>query len=529
MYTSIFEGRSRRQSQQQRNKRRFNLACESLEGRQLLSSTPLSLSIGPVSDSLTYGTTLGSAMNPATVLNASGSGRIAACWYSNPSFTVNVNLTDGQTHDLELYFLDWDSTARGETVQISDASTGAVLNTETVTSFNSGVYLDWAVSGNVDITITQQDGANAVLSGLFFDPPTTPATPTSGPTASFIKQDTTTQGTWIGTYGSQGYDVIGNAASQPSYATVTPAGQASNTWAASSTDPRALQDFVTGTFDFKNGSDDVTDSVLDVGHYDLSVTFYPTDIDYNSVTTTASITITPAQLQITAANATRMYGQDNPDLTSEIYIAQGTGWVDTGQSWTADTTATTNSAVDSYAIQPTVITDPAFLNNYDVSYVTGELTVTQAPLTITANNVSMNYADGTTLDEVNGFTPVGLQNGETVGRVKLVTDATVSGSGNWNVGTWAITPSAATDGTFNPSNYDVSYVTGELTVTAAPLTVTANNVSMTYADGRTLDGVNGFTPVVLQNGETVGSVTLVTDATVSGSGNWNVGTWTITP
>ncbi len=38
------------------------------------------------------------------------------------------------------------------------------------------------------------------------------------PTASFIKQDVTTPGTWIGIYGSQGYDVIGNAASLPSYA-----------------------------------------------------------------------------------------------------------------------------------------------------------------------------------------------------------------------------------------------------------------------------------------------------------------------
>ena len=45
----------------------------------------------------------------------------------------------------------------------------------------------------------------------------------SGPTASFIAQDTTTQGNWIRTYGSQGYDVIGDAASLPSYATVTPA------------------------------------------------------------------------------------------------------------------------------------------------------------------------------------------------------------------------------------------------------------------------------------------------------------------
>ena len=46
---------------------------------------------------------------PAGLQDAGGSGRIAACWYSPTSFTVDVNLTDGQTHDLELYFLDWDT------------------------------------------------------------------------------------------------------------------------------------------------------------------------------------------------------------------------------------------------------------------------------------------------------------------------------------------------------------------------------------------------------------------------------------
>jgi len=60
-----------------------------------------------------------------------------------------VNLTDGQTHNLELYFVDYDSTTRTERVQISNASTGAVLDTENVTSFNSGEYLNWAVSGNL--------------------------------------------------------------------------------------------------------------------------------------------------------------------------------------------------------------------------------------------------------------------------------------------------------------------------------------------------------------------------------------------
>ena len=72
-------------------------------------------------------------------------------------------------HDLELYFLDWDNKGRGEQVQISDAGTGTVLDTETISSFTSGVYLDWEVSGNLVITITRQAGANAVLNGVFLD------------------------------------------------------------------------------------------------------------------------------------------------------------------------------------------------------------------------------------------------------------------------------------------------------------------------------------------------------------------------
>src|SRR5262249_14680010 len=67
------------------------------------------------------------------------------------------------------------------------------------------------------------------------------AAATTAAVATFVRTDTTTQGTWIGTYGAQGYDIINSSASLPSYATVTPSGQSSYTWAASTTDVRALQ------------------------------------------------------------------------------------------------------------------------------------------------------------------------------------------------------------------------------------------------------------------------------------------------
>src|SRR5262249_45754307 len=137
------------------------------------------------------------------------------------------------------YFLDWDNKGRGEQVQISDAGTGKVLDTETVSSFSSGVYLDWKVSGHLLITITRQAGANAVLNGVFVDstaPPPPPPPPPPPATATFLSQDPTTKGSWVGTYGAQGYDIVSGPSSLPSNDSVTPSGQSTYTWTTTSTD-----------------------------------------------------------------------------------------------------------------------------------------------------------------------------------------------------------------------------------------------------------------------------------------------------
>jgi hypothetical protein len=178
-----------------------------------------------------------STTDPRGLQNPGGSGRTATCWYGN-TFSVDVNLIDGQTHDVSLYVIDWPSVGRSEQIQLTNAYTGAVLNTQTLSSFSGGDYLQWALSGNVVITFTCEAGPNAVVSGLFFDPPSAPPPPG---TASLVRKDATTQGSWISAYGSQGYNVIGDSSAYPSYATVTPSGQSSYTWAASTTDPRGLQ------------------------------------------------------------------------------------------------------------------------------------------------------------------------------------------------------------------------------------------------------------------------------------------------
>jgi hypothetical protein len=107
--------------------------------------------------------------DPRALQKVGGSGRIAATWWASSSFTVNVNILDGQSHVITLYLLDWDSVWRSERIQFTDAATGSVLDTQTVASFHGGVYVRWQVSGNLVITVTRTGGANAVVSGLFFD------------------------------------------------------------------------------------------------------------------------------------------------------------------------------------------------------------------------------------------------------------------------------------------------------------------------------------------------------------------------
>jgi glucose/arabinose dehydrogenase len=68
-------------------------------------------------------------------------------------------------------------------------------------------------------------------------------TVTGGPptTAAFLGSDTTTQGTWRGTYGAEGYQIVNDGANYPSYATVTTTGAEAHTWALSTSDGRGLQ------------------------------------------------------------------------------------------------------------------------------------------------------------------------------------------------------------------------------------------------------------------------------------------------
>ena len=165
--------------------------------------------------------------------SANASDRVAATWYSDTAFTIDVNLAPGTPHQVALYTIDYDSLNRGERFDVIDPATGAVLDSRSVSNFSGGQYLVWTLTGHVQIRVTTVSGMNSVVSGVFFGAPSV--------SAQFVKLDTTTKGTWRGVYGSEGFLLAADGTQQPSYGQATLAGQSPFTWSASTTDVRALQ------------------------------------------------------------------------------------------------------------------------------------------------------------------------------------------------------------------------------------------------------------------------------------------------
>jgi hypothetical protein len=172
--------------------------------------------------------------------------------------------------------------------------------------------------------------------------------------------------------------------------------------------------------------------------------------------------------------------------------------------------------------------------------------ISPATLTIAANPQSKTYGSTLTLNGATDFTSTGLQNSETIGSVTLSASGTPAGTAApAPVGPYTITPSGATGGTFNPTNYAITYATGTLTVNRAALSVTADAKTKTYGSAdpaftASYAGfVNGETSAVLGGtlaftrapGENVGSYPIIPSGLTSANYaiTFNTGTLTIIP
>lgn len=206
-----------------------------------------------------------------------------------------------------------------------------------------------------------------------------------------------------------------------------------------------------------------------VGNYPISVKD-AVAVNYSITAKDGTLTINKAALQITPNDATRKYGEDNPEFGLSYIGLKNNENV---PEWTTEPVITTNatkeSSVGEYSIQVT----SAEARNYTLEKKVGTLTITKAPLTIGVYNYSRKYGEYNPTFELYYN---GLKNGEVepgwLSMPTITTEATTKS----DVGKYEIIIMGG-----EMRNYEATEILpGVLTVTPASLTIKANNVSRLY-------------------------------------------------
>ncbi|TNC09919.1 filamentous hemagglutinin N-terminal domain-containing protein, partial [Methylobacterium terricola] len=229
--------------------------------------------------------------------------------------------------------------------------------------------------------------------------------------------------------------------------------------------------------------------------------------NYALTYTGASIVVAPRPVTVTATGQTRLYGDANPSL-SFTSTSLGAG---AALSGTLASTATAASDVGTYAITQGSLTAAAN-PNYALAYTGANLVVGQRPLTVTADARSRVYGDvnPALTYQVGGG---GLANGDRLsGSLATATDVG-SAVGAYRIGQGSL---AAT------GNYAMNYVGADLTVTARPLTLTADAQSRVYGEANpALTYTVGGRGLV--NGDALTGALTTTAATSSSVGTYAIG------
>ena len=191
------------------------------------------------------------------------------------------------------------------------------------------------------------------------------------------------------------------------------------------------------------GSYTLTPGGLASGNY--AITFAP-----------GTLTVDPAPLTVTAADATRLYGGATPPFRARydgFVLGEDAGVLAGELRFT--TPATAGSSVGRYSVTPDGLTS----GNYAITFVPGNLTVHPAPLTITANDVSRRVGepDPELTVRYDGFV-LGEGAGVLGGRLRF---STVAHAGS-PVGSYRLSAAGLTGG-----NYAIRYVAGTFTIDPA--------------------------------------------------------------
>lgn len=192
------------------------------------------------------------------------------------------------------------------------------------------------------------------------------------------------------------------------------------------------------------------------------------------------LTITGAVLTVKASDTEKSYGEPNPNVTYSISGFLGT---DDAAVVGGATTCTTVGGPNA-GTYPGANTCSAGLTatNYSFVYEPGTLIINKVPLVVTASATSKVY--GAANPPV-GHTITGFTNGDDAGDLGGSTACSTAPTAGPNVGTYAEANTCAPG--LTSLNYTFTYEPAALTITQAPLVVTADDKSKAY-DGQVFSG-----------------------------------------
>ncbi|MFI3157068.1 MAG: MBG domain-containing protein, partial [Methylococcaceae bacterium] len=215
-----------------------------------------------------------------------------------------------------------------------------------------------------------------------------------------------------------------------------------------------------------------------IGSYAISSGYSSAGSQYNISYNAASLVITPALLtliSVTADNATRTYGDANPDFTGTVTaggLANGDTLSSIGLTYT--TLATQFSNVGVYAITPKITN-----SNYSFTGIDGQLTISPAVLNLYAMTDSRIYNGGT--DSTVQVTFTGLRGSDSLsGLSQSFASKNVLGT---NGSTLQVNNGYTLDDGNGGNNYTITTHTATGSISPANLNLYAATDSRTYNSG----------------------------------------------
>ena len=206
------------------------------------------------------------------------------------------------------------------------------------------------------------------------------------------------------------------------------------------------------------------------------------------------------KLTITASSAIVNYGAPVPTITP-IYSGFQPGDNPSNSLTTLPTCTTTYTPTSPVSGSPySTSCSGAVSSKYQIVYVAGTVTVTAAPLSITASSATITYGSA-----VPAITPsyAGFVNGENSTVLTTQPTCSTTATNSSPVGTYPSTCTGAA-----AANYTINYVAGAVTITKASLVITASSGTMSYGGTPPIitpsyaGFVNGDTAAVLTPGPT---------------------------